>query len=75
MGPIATGLGDIFQWTIEMREIDQIRHKDGEPSVLRDGSYITPEGEQLTSEVAKAMVCAARRSSRLSSTRCCCSSR
>ena len=54
MGPIATGLGDIFQWTIEMRELDQIRHKDGEPGVQRDGSYITPEGERLTSEVAKA---------------------
>ncbi|TZG24472.1 efflux RND transporter permease subunit [Sphingomonas montanisoli] len=54
MGPIATGLGDIFQWTIEMRELDQVRHKDGEPGVQRDGSYITPEGDRLTTEVAKA---------------------
>jgi cobalt-zinc-cadmium resistance protein CzcA len=54
MGPIATGLGDIFQWTIEMRELDQVRHKDGEPGVQRDGSYITPEGDRLTTEIAKA---------------------
>ncbi|CAN5440336.1 CusA/CzcA family heavy metal efflux RND transporter [soil metagenome] len=54
MGPIATGLGDIFQWTIEMRELDQVRHKDGEPGVQRDGSYITPEGDRLITEVAKA---------------------
>jgi cobalt-zinc-cadmium resistance protein CzcA len=54
MGPIATGLGDIFQWTIEMRELDQVRHKDGEPGVQRDGSYITPEGDRLTTEIAMA---------------------
>lgn len=54
MGPISTGLGDIYQWTIEMRELDQVRHKDGEPGVQRDGSFITPEGDRLTSEVDKA---------------------
>ncbi|KQS04984.1 cation transporter [Sphingomonas sp. Leaf357] len=54
MGPIATGLGDIFMWTVEYRELDQVRHRDGEPGLQRDGSYITPEGEHLVSEADKA---------------------
>ena len=54
MGPIATGLGDIFMWTVALRELDQIRHRDGEPGLQRDGSYITPEGEHLVSEADEA---------------------
>jgi cobalt-zinc-cadmium resistance protein CzcA len=54
MGPIATGLGDIFMWTIEFRELDTVKHRDGEPGLQRDGSYITPEGEHLVSEADKA---------------------
>ena len=54
MGPIATGLGDIFMWTIEFRELDKVRHRDGEPGLQRDRSYITPEGDHLVSEADKA---------------------
>lgn len=54
MGPIATGLGDIFMWTVELREPDHVRHRDGEPGLQRDGSYITPEGDHLVSEADKA---------------------
>ena len=54
MGPIATGLGDIFMWTVEYRELDRVKHRDGEPGLQRDGSYITPEGEHLVSEADKA---------------------
>ncbi|WP_442678301.1 efflux RND transporter permease subunit [Sphingomonas sp. ASY06-1R] len=54
MGPIATGLGDIFMWTVEYRELDKVRHRDGEPGLQRDGSYITPEGDHLVSEADKA---------------------
>ncbi len=54
MGPIATGLGDIFMWTVELRELDKVRHRDGEPGLQRDGSYITPEGEHLVGEADKA---------------------
>ncbi|MDO6414604.1 CusA/CzcA family heavy metal efflux RND transporter [Sphingomonas sp. BIUV-7] len=54
MGPIATGLGDIFMWTVEFRELDQVKHRDGEPGLQRDGSYITSEGEHLVSEADKA---------------------
>ena len=54
MGPIATGLGDIFMWTVEYRELDQTRHRNGEPGLQRDGSYITPEGDHLVSDADKA---------------------
>jgi len=54
MGPIATGLGDIFMWTVEYRELDKVRHRDGEPGLQRNGSYITPEGEHLVTEADKA---------------------
>ena len=54
MGPIATGLGDIFMWTVEYRELDKVNHKSGEPGLQPDGSYITPEGDHLVSEADKA---------------------
>lgn len=54
MGPIATGLGDIFMWSIELRGSNQMQHPDGAPGHQRDGSYITPEGEHLVGEPDKA---------------------
>ncbi len=54
MGPIATGLGDIFMWTVEYRELDQVNHRNGEPGLQEDGSYITPEGDHLISGPDKA---------------------
>ncbi len=54
MGPIATGLGDIFMWTVEYRELDQVHHRNGEPGLQRDSSYITPEGDHLVSSADKA---------------------
>ncbi len=54
MGPIATGLGDIFMWTVEYRELDQVNHRNGEPGLQKDGSYITPEGDHLVDAADKA---------------------
>lgn len=54
MGPIATGLGDIFMWTVEFRNPTKARHRNGEPGAQSDGSYITPEGERLVTEADKA---------------------
>lgn len=54
MGPIATGLGDIFMWTVEYRQPDKLRRRSGEPGLQRDGSYITAEGEHLGTEADKA---------------------
>lgn len=54
MGAIATGLGDIYMWTLHYRELGAERHKPGEPGLQPDGSYITPEGDRLVSEADKA---------------------
>lgn len=54
MGPIATGLGDIFMWTVEFRELDEVNHRNGEPGLQKDGSYITPEGDHLVRDADKA---------------------
>jgi cobalt-zinc-cadmium resistance protein CzcA len=54
MGPIATGLGDIFMWTVEFRELDEVNHRNGDPGLQKDGSFITPEGDHLVSEADKA---------------------
>jgi heavy metal efflux system protein len=52
MGAIATGLGEIYMWTVEYEHphgkgasID-----DGKPGWQKDGSYLTPEGHHLTSD-------------------------
>ncbi|WP_395395912.1 CusA/CzcA family heavy metal efflux RND transporter (plasmid) [Novosphingobium sp. BL-8A] len=54
MGAIATGLGDIYMWTLHYQERGHDRHKPGEPGIQPDGSYITPEGDRLVSEADKA---------------------
>ncbi|HEY0621624.1 CusA/CzcA family heavy metal efflux RND transporter [Sphingomonas sp.] len=54
MGPIATGLGEVYMWTVHMAHRPEDRHKPGEPGIQPDGSYITPEGERLVSEADKA---------------------
>ncbi|MEG3175463.1 CusA/CzcA family heavy metal efflux RND transporter [Sphingomonas sp. RB3P16] len=54
MGPIATGLGEVYMWTVRLDHRADDRHRPGEPGQQPDGSYITPEGERLTSEADKA---------------------
>ncbi|MCU0883330.1 MAG: CusA/CzcA family heavy metal efflux RND transporter [Beijerinckiaceae bacterium] len=54
MGPIATGLGEVYMWTVRLDHREDDRHRPGEPGQQPDGSYITPEGERLTSEQDKA---------------------
>ncbi len=49
MGPVSTGLGEIYMWTIHYKprgESAQLRN--GKPGWQSDGSYLTPEGERLT---------------------------
>jgi len=54
MGPIATGLGEVYMWTVRLAHRSDDRHLPGEPGMQPDGSYITPEGERLTREEDKA---------------------
>ncbi|TVV75498.1 efflux RND transporter permease subunit [Sphingomonas solaris] len=54
MGPIATGLGEVYMWTVRIGELGEGVHKDGEPGLQKDGSYITPEGDHLVSQADQA---------------------
>lgn len=54
MGPIATGLGEVYMWTVHYQHREEDTHKPGEPGMQPDGSYITPEGDRLLTEAAQA---------------------
>jgi cobalt-zinc-cadmium resistance protein CzcA len=54
MGPIATGLGEVYIWTLRYAERGHAQHRPGEPGLQPDGSYITPEGDRLAREADKA---------------------
>lgn len=49
MGPITTGLGEIYMWTVEYKNSGKSTRQtqDGEPGWQKDGSYLTPEGQYL----------------------------
>jgi heavy metal efflux system protein len=50
MGPISTGLGEVYWWSVEYAPPDQQAVRDGKPGWQNDGSYLTPEGERLTDD-------------------------
>ena len=56
LAPLSTGLGEIFFYSVAFRHPDGkgIKTADGRPGWQSDGSYLTPEGERLTTELAKA---------------------
>ncbi len=54
MGPISTGLGEIYMWTVEYAPFAKEKAQAGKPGWQPDGAYLTPEGERLTSEAERA---------------------
>ncbi len=56
IGPVTTGLGEVVMYTVGYANPGGKGAKtaDGQPGWQSDGSYLTPEGEKLTDEVAKA---------------------
>jgi cobalt-zinc-cadmium resistance protein CzcA len=57
MGAISTGLGEVYMYTVEYEHpggAGATPAEDGEPGWQRDGSYLTPEGERLTTDVQRA---------------------
>ncbi|MDB5686271.1 MAG: heavy metal efflux pump, CzcA family protein, partial [Rhizorhabdus sp.] len=54
LGPIATGLGEVYMWTVRMAHRPGDAHPIGQPGLQPDGGYITPEGEHLAGEADKA---------------------
>ncbi|MFN8626363.1 MAG: CusA/CzcA family heavy metal efflux RND transporter [Candidatus Binatia bacterium] len=56
LGPISTGLGEVYMWTVEYAHPDGQggRVRDGQAGWQSDGSYLTPEGERLRTDVERA---------------------
>jgi cobalt-zinc-cadmium resistance protein CzcA len=56
LGPITTGLGEIYMYAVEFEHPDGkgAEPADGQPGWQSDGSYLTPEGHQLTTPLEKA---------------------
>ncbi|MBY0278700.1 efflux RND transporter permease subunit, partial [Candidatus Binatia bacterium] len=53
MGPITTGLGEVYMWTVEFEHPlgEGAAANPAEPGWQGDGSYLTAEGERLSSPV------------------------
>jgi cobalt-zinc-cadmium resistance protein CzcA len=54
MGPVSTGLGEIYMWTVRFAPSDARSRRDGRPGWQSDGAYLTPEGQRLRSELERA---------------------
>ncbi|MCI0675705.1 MAG: efflux RND transporter permease subunit, partial [Phycisphaerales bacterium] len=53
MGPIATGLGEVYMWTVEFEHPrgDGAAVKLGQSGWQADGTYLTPEGRRLENDL------------------------
>ena len=53
MGPISTGLGEVYMWTVEFEHPhgEGAAAKPAQPGWQGDGTYLTPEGERLSTPV------------------------
>src|SRR5262245_37007785 len=49
MGPITTGLGEIYVWLVRYLPRNE-RVSDGQPGWQSDGTYLTPEGQRLRND-------------------------
>ncbi len=56
MGPISTGLGEVFMYVVEYEHPDGegAEIADGEPGWQGDGTYLTVDGERLATDVEQA---------------------
>jgi heavy metal efflux system protein len=51
MGPITTGLGEIYVWLVRyLPANERAAVRDGQPGWQSDGSYLTPEGQRLRND-------------------------
>ncbi|MBY0558502.1 CusA/CzcA family heavy metal efflux RND transporter [Hyphomicrobium sp.] len=54
LGPISTGLGEIYMWTVQYAPASSAEVANGKPGPQGDGSYLTPEGQRLTTDIERA---------------------
>lgn len=56
LGPISTGLGEVYWWAVEYRKPPKDTPvADGKPGWQSDGSYLTPEGRHLRDDFERAV--------------------
>jgi cobalt-zinc-cadmium resistance protein CzcA len=53
MGPVSTGLSDIYMWAVDYDEKHAIT-EPGKPGWQADGSYLTDRNERLTTDIQRA---------------------
>ena len=54
MGPISTGLGEVYWWSVEYAAPGEgMAAADGQPGWQSDGAYLTPEGERLSDDLQR----------------------
>jgi len=53
LGPVSTGLGEVFMYSVEYTDAGANIVGNGEPGWQSDGSYLTDEGERLSNTVAR----------------------
>jgi cobalt-zinc-cadmium resistance protein CzcA len=53
IGPVTTGLGEVFMYTVEFAPRTSRSVRDGAPGWQSDGAYLTPDGERLADPVAQ----------------------
>jgi heavy metal efflux system protein len=51
LGPISTGLGEIYMWTVDFS--GKPVERDGMPGLQQDGRFLTPDGQLLDGEIEK----------------------
>lgn len=55
LGPISSGLGEIYMWAVHFKSGSaRPTVRPGQPGWQRDGSYLTPEGQVLRTELERA---------------------
>jgi heavy metal efflux system protein len=59
MGAVSTGLGEIYMWTVEYEHTHGkgAPINDGKPGWQHDASYLTPEGQVLTTNFLHRRLC------------------
>ncbi|MBA3668652.1 MAG: CusA/CzcA family heavy metal efflux RND transporter [Sphingomonas sp.] len=55
MGPVSTGLGEVLMWSVDYAPAGTKQNPRiaGRPGFQPDGSFLTPEGERLSDDIAK----------------------
>lgn len=56
MGPVSTGLGEVYMWTVDFKHPNGkgAEIKRGSSGWQKDGRYLTPEGQFLSTDTEKA---------------------